>query len=339
MRKLSVMLLAMISIASLSFAEIKFVGGWGCVEFDALQATGTATPTTQVGASWGGNDSAGINFAAKGDKGGLYSEWGLGGDTFAVNKLYFWQNPVDGLKLIVGSKAAIGTLQVHSNNDIFTQLNNANGAALVAEYTGVQNLYLGLAIPTTLGSANALAATYSATQFAADYTLAGVGRIRAQYIGDSNTTDTNYGSIEAAILTAGTLAKGLNLEVGIKAPLQTNATYKANIEVAYSNGPFWAELWLLNNITPSATAAYNGTYSVEATYNISGPFTAGLYVKNEFASSTSDKVQAKPYFQIQHGLDSGYIRSRVYFQMDTDVLATTPSVTWKVPVYLEYCFW
>lgn len=335
----------MISIASLSFAEIKFTNGWGCIEYRALASIGSTTDLgTAIGANWGGTESASLDVQARGDKGGLFGElaFGSGNTSPAISYLYFWQKPIDGLKVVIGSKAALGTLQVHSNNNIFTSLDSANGPAFIAEYTGVQNLYLGVAIPTAINGWNnavtALASTYAATQFAADYTIGGVGRIRAQYIGDATTTDTNYGTIEVAAVTSG-WARGITADVGVKIPLKTAATYNVNIEGTYSNGPLWTELWIMNNITPSATSAYSAYYSVEALYNISGPYSVGIFLGDSFASSTSNTIEAKPYFRVQHGLDNGYIRGQVYFDLSTDVLATTPAITWRLPVYLEYCFW
>lgn len=349
MRKLSVLLLAMITIASLSFAEIKFTGGWGDVEFRAAESLGANTNlVTDIGNNWGGQGDFGLTLQAKGDKGGLYAGVQFNGGNsdilYACDDLFIWMNPVDGLKVSVGPKVGTGTLRVHSADDIFTQFDTAGNPAIVAEFSGIQNLYLGAAVQSVMNNYGAtgymdLLQSYATTQVAADYTIAGFGRIRAQYIGDGDTTNTNNGTVEAAVLTNG-LVKGLTAELGVKAPLVTNAVYQANLYLSYASGALWTEAKAYNKIATATGADFYGMYSVEGNYNLSGPYTAGLYVEDDFTANTSNAITVKPYAQIQHGLDNGYIRGRVYFQFGyTAPTSGTATSTWKVPVYLEYCFW
>jgi hypothetical protein len=338
MRKLGTILLALVVIAGLGFSEIKFTGGWGDYEFRAAQSIGGAALSTSVANPWNGYGSAGLTLQAKGDKGGLYlaPAYASGDNTYSLDSNYIWMLPVDGLKVIIGQKVATGTLRVHSSDAIFTQLNTANAPGLVLEFTKVQNLYLGASVKSVLagwgGTSSAIADTYASAQVAFDYTVAGFGRIRAQYIGDGVATGTNNGTAEVAVLTSG-LVQGLTAELGVKAPLVTGASYNANIYAAYSAGALGTEFWIQNTINTATGATPYGLFvSAEGWYNISGPYTAGLYAGYTLNGST----EVKPYFQIQHGLENGFIKGRFYFDAS---IPATGDLTWRLPVYLEYCFW
>jgi len=340
----------MITIASLSFAEIKFTGGWGDVEFRALESLGANTDlVTDLSNSWGGSGQFGLTLQAKGDKGGLFigGQFDPASKTFAASdNLYIWINPVAGLNVSVGTKYVNGDLRVHSEDDIFTQFNTLGKPAIGVTFTGIQNLYLGATVQSSLNAYSGatyttVPNTYASAQVAADYTIAGFGRVRAQYIGDGNSADTNNGSIEAAVLTNG-LVKGLAVEVGAKAQLQTNAVYNANLYVSYADGPFWMEAKAYNKIPTATGSNFYGKYYADANYNISGPYTAGFQGEDDLTLNTSNKIIAKPYFQVKHGLENGFILTRVYFQYEYtsfNAAGSTATSAWKLPVYLEYCFW
>jgi len=340
----------MITIASLSFAEIKFTGGWGDVEFRALESLGANTDlVTDLSNSWGGSGTYGLTLQAKGDKGGLFAGVQIDPSTKAFaasDNLYIWMKPVDGLQVAIGSKYVNGDLRVHSEDDIFTQFNTAGKPAIGVTFTGIQNLYVAATVQTVINSyypitTSALTSTYASAQVGADYTISGFGRIRAQYIGDGDTTNTNNGSVEVAVLTNG-LVKGLAVEFGAKAQLVADAVYNANLYVSYADGPFWMEAKAYNKISTAAGTEFYGKYYADANYNISGPYTAGFQGEDDFTANTSNKITAKPYFQVKHGLDNGFVVGKVYFQYEyTSYTAagSTAASAWKVPVYLEYCFW
>jgi hypothetical protein len=164
-----------------------------------------------------------------------------------------WWKPVEFFQLDVGKfvsdplRGKIGdswmdglTVNSYGNDEIFNRF-NSNGTGVLASFN-FGGLFIGALVPklTSFGASTAfgkgsvyetvdyasgtgeIGRVYERIQFAAGYTIPGIGLVRAQYLGDNVTLNTTTGTgttprIEAAF--ALTAVPGLTLDIGGKVPL------------------------------------------------------------------------------------------------------------------------
>lgn len=291
MKKALAILMTLALVASAATAEVTW-GIWGRGVFVPVQSTNVGTSatdataksvlTTENVASWGGNQRLGFSINAASDNVGFHVD--LTGDIASVGigdqakawfkfndmfKVEFGKVQFDALRGKIGD---VGGFQryVGTNSDedaIFTRFYPGNGA--VVEITPVEGAVIAASVNPGSDAYSAIAENvYKNIQVGAGYTIAGIGQIRAQYIGNTGkitigekksktyywndttkaiasteTTDPtgdvkfNNAKIQAAFnLTA---VQNLNLDIGATIPLDStmdNVDVKANDGISVNLG-------------------------------------------------------------------------------------------------------
>lgn len=267
MKKALAILAALALVASAASAEVT-VGGWGRGLF-SVQNTGAtgAVVTNTDKASWGGSPRVGFTLAGSADKVGvvadLYFDSNAGKTASLGDQQFIWAKPIDQIKLTLG-RAQVDTLRgnacfgswnwdrdygVNKTGDIgedttFIRLSTGYGDSkhydnklgLIAEITPIDGLFIAAALRDvssyggTTGVNSNMEDSLKNGQYQIGYTIAGVGTIRAQYIGFTNAANENASDFQAAFkLTA---VEKLYADVGFSMNLAANS---AKVVSAYGS--------------------------------------------------------------------------------------------------------
>jgi hypothetical protein len=202
MKKALAILMTLALVASAATAEITW-GAWGRGVFVAAQSNGTDT-TAVTEASWGGNPRIGFGINGSSDNMGFHVD--LTGDVAAVgigDNAKIWWKANDMFKVEIGKvqfdalRGKIGDQSFaryiasfnYGEDQIFSRFYPGCGA--VVEVTPAEGDVLAASVDPS-STATKAETVYQKIQVGAGYTIAGVGQIRAQYIGNVNdvTVDT-----------------------------------------------------------------------------------------------------------------------------------------------------
>jgi hypothetical protein len=383
MKKALAILMTLALVASAATAEITW-GAWGRGVFVPAQSDGTDT-TAITQASWTGNPRIGFSVNGAADNMGFHVD--LTGDVAAVgigDNAKIWWKANDMFKLEIGKvqfdalRGKIGdssfkqyTGWICGDEDvIFTRFYPQCGA--VVEITPAEGLVLAAAVDPS--SAGMKAETvYQKIQVGAGYTIAGVGQIRAQYVGNTNDAADKMGRIEAAFAYTG--VEGLTLDVGgkyylaytstvadvtttVAAPIQASvgANFKkdafglfARVDTSFAGSTKASGKMMGFDFTGTQDTAMTvkvyavpsyaldfATIGCDIGYSMTGDSVATASVAGISASTTTKGSSALgfcPY--IEKGNSNGKIKAGFAVQAPMN---DGDKLKWAVPVLLEYWF-
>nr|WP_318681776.1 hypothetical protein [uncultured Treponema sp.] len=258
MKKIVGTIAAIALAASSAFAGVG-IGSWGRALWAPVQGDKNGVSTWE-GISWFGDDSrvgisihgesenVGFNIDMNGDKGGIGA-----GDT-----QFIWVKPWSFLELQVG-KVQDNTLRGDGCFGAFNWLRNSKMAGLGEDLTfkrigdGTGSQVMGAIVKVTPVDGLLIEAALKADgskvedifkvgQYAAGYDIAGVGLIRAQYIGATKTVNAAF-DLKAV--------DGLALSVGAFIPTESGKTMDINAYAAYGFGMVKAHALVAVGITDS----------------------------------------------------------------------------------------
>jgi hypothetical protein len=350
------------------------VGGWGRLAFVPATATNTTNPdstgtvTTATLPSWAGAapyfGRVGVNFNGNSENIGFSLNLDSNGNTFGVgDQAKAWVNIGNIVKIELGkvqvdhfrgTVSDQGITEVNSfgpEDSVFQRLYPTEGMAL--EITPVDGLFIAAALDAnqkdSAGNVTA-AATFSAIQVQAGYTIKDIGMIRAQYIGAGNTTSSGSATwIQAAFqLTA---VKGLDVDLGAKFNINGNVKAQTAVTLAatYGTGGLGLKLVAQGKFgdTGTVTGSTIGAF-LDANYNITGPLTIGAQVSFNTTSATTNLgsvavagtgFEIYPYVKMGYGQGYGIIGFHYSTNSGTVGGGTaSTSSTWSIPIGVEYWF-
>jgi hypothetical protein len=380
MKKALAILMTLALVASAATAEITW-GAWGRGVFVPAQSNGTDT-TAITQASWTGNPRIGFSVNGAADNMGFHVD--LTGDVADVgigDNAKIWWKANDMFKLEIGKvqfdalRGKIGdssfkqyTGWICGDEDvIFTRFYPACGA--VVEITPAEGLVLAAAVDPS--SAGMKAETvYQKIQVGAGYTIAGVGQIRAQYVGNTNDAADKMGRIEAAFAYTG--VEGLTLDIGGKyflpytstvaaltvtsaAPIQASvgANFKkdafglfARVDTAFAGSVKTSGSFLGINMESTANTGMSikayvvpsysldfATVGCDIGYSMTGDSTLTAAGTTSTVAKASSALGFCPY--IEKGNSNGKIKAGFAVQAP---MTADAKLQWAVPVLLEYWF-
>jgi len=348
MKKSLVLVLIVLFVAAGLFADAG-VGGWGRV---ITQITGSDADDSDVmfdmAPNWSGNggrvrhdvfgngDNVGFRAEVDGNMGDNFYSASYGVGEF----LYVYAMPVEMLKLSAGKfqidtmrggiGAATGTGTAYFSGDLedmlFSRMRTNDGlAAAIMPAEGVDILALISGSPA--GGDSTMEDATKTIQVGAQYKIEGVGRIRAQYIGE-NTWGGSVASEDVQAAFEYTGMDGLKVDAGLKYDLSdaedpTKITVAGTYAMDKINATLAAELNVGDDFDARIFAA--GIYSLE------NSMSARLEVAYQMMED-DNKVCIYPY--VQKGLSNGKMTLGFKFEAAMDAEVNT----WALPLMIEYWF-
>jgi hypothetical protein len=205
MKKLLAISITLVLFASAAFAQVT-VGGWGRADFVPFGNNGDISyADTRV--NWGGRPNFALNFSASGEQIGFVFNYDINRSGIDGNA-YAWWKPLDQFQLDIG-RARWQVLRGPDNIESFHQYSgnktqdedaifhrfettDSAGGGAVLQITPIENLYVGVVIPTGYSGASwegglplapEVKDVYKAAQYGAGYNIDGIGLIRVGYFG------------------------------------------------------------------------------------------------------------------------------------------------------------
>jgi hypothetical protein len=261
MKKALAILMTLALVGSLSFAEVK-IGAWGRGLFVPVYNDGDSDATSFNTVSWGGgNARVGISIIGSSDNAGFEIDMNMDGGSAGIsdqNKI--WIKPMDKVTASVGvvfddtlrGNACYGTwnwirCSTMGEDSIFPRINTGNGG-FVLSAAPVEGLYAVASI-NNIGKSVLQENVMKNAQYAAGYTIANIGTIRAQYIAVYDAAkDLDQSKINAAFKFTG--MENLYVDAGIFIPVNKDdfgmydmminafASYKVSAATLYASGGF-----------------------------------------------------------------------------------------------------
>jgi len=356
MKKIVGTIAAIALAASSAFAGVG-IGGWGRgiwqpVAGNGKDIIGVSCPSWMWGAGYQGprvgisihaeSENVGFNIDMNGDNGGIGA-----GDT-----QFIWVKPWSFLELQVG-KVQDNTLRGDGCFGAFNWLRNSEMASLGEDLTftrlgdGAASQVKGAIVKVTPVDGLLIEAALKADgskvedilkegQYAAGYDIAGVGLLRAQYIGASKTVNAAF-DLKAV--------DGLSLSVGAFIPTESGKTMNINAYGAYGFGIVKAHALVAVGLTDSKADILAG---VGADFDLGNGIAVNADVR--FGTwGTKDNANSISFLAaIQKGFSNGLVGigfegvtkskkeadlggKNFYFDADS-------TFAWQVPVRVEYWF-
>jgi len=322
-----------------------------------------------------GGARIGVTLAGSADKVGFQIDLtGDGGSINAGDQQLIWVKPVDMIKLSLG-RVQVDTLRgnagfgsynwyraygesrgLYGEDFIFFRLSTGIGAnkesnnrqGMIIEITPVEGLFIGVALRNVTGTAvndgsgtdkawhtNQIDLVLPNGQYQVGYTIAGIGTIRAQYIGLFNyDTGKNVSDIEAAFkLTA---VENLLVDVGYHMNLAENTDKLISLYANYKAGA--ATIHALGRVSLPGTGSNMGIYAgAGLDYGFDGGIgiNADVRYSNKYdqnmaaASTANDKITFM--VGVTESLGNGLIGIGFEGSKEADF-------GYSIPVRFEYCF-
>lgn len=365
MKKALAILAALALVASAATAEIT-VGGWGRGLFSVSNSGATGAKTGNVNkASWGGAPRIGFTIAGSADKVGVVAD--IKADTGAVtgavagqgdgialgDQQFIWAKPIDQIKLTLGraqmdtlrGNACFGTWDwdraygagVIGEDFTFQRLSTGyagsatydNKQGLVAEITPIEGLYIGLALRDVNGVNALIEDSIKNGQYAIGYTIAGVGMIRAQYIGHTTGT-VNDSDFQAAFKV--TAVENLYADIGFSMNLDSNSTASKNVSLYVNYAIDKAKIHAAGRVALPKTGDMGMAFGAGIDYALEGGFGLAAdvrYTNKILTGGTKDRITF--FFGATESLGNGLIG--IGFQG-----ASEADFGYAIPVRFEYWF-
>jgi len=297
MKKLLVVLLALVVIGSFASAQVTF-GSWNRIGYSVYtQPASTAAASSAVYPGWSRadftlqviKDNAGIiaNLELKPD-----GSLGTGDNIQAYVKLLdskitlrMGKAYVDALRGKVGGSQAVGSLPTGDEDAIYTRFKMAEGLAL--EIAPVEGLFIGAVV----NKAATVTDEFAAIQVGAGYTIKDLGQLRAGYYGNAGTDDF----IQAAFAFTG--VAGLTADLGMKYYTEAVAhNIPVTVGVKYSMDALNL-MFRTQALIPSGTAAFDESFALNANYKVMDTLVIGADLGLSGIAGTAKTANVTPYVQ------------------------------------------
>jgi hypothetical protein len=334
MKKLFVVLLALMVIGSYVTAADVTIGTWSRLGFMLYQQAGSADATATAYPSWG---RVGLSFSAKTDLFGMAadvnaspSSVGLGDTaklyvklfdkmvTISAGKGYF-----DTLRGKIGGAQSVGLCDGGGEDDIFARFSISKG--LMTELS-VSGLYVGAAFSEN--ATTKASYTYRDIQVGAGYTIEGIGLVRAQFIG--GYVDTR--AVQAAFAFTG--VQGLTVDAGAKFYLGGDETTNQNfasVAAKYSKDALGAMV-RTKVLLPKDPKKLDMSFGANVNYKVMDGIVLGADFGLSSILETGKVFKATPY--VQHNpAGGGTLQLGFQMQMGLDGAKT---FTYGIPLVLTF---
>jgi len=358
MKKSVVILLVMALIAVTAYAQdagIK-LGGWGRSGVELVKGSSAAgvDPVVAMFPQWANGARVGFNVNGNSANVGFNMNVDNNAGSIGIgDQAKIWVQPHAMVKVELGKiqcdvlRGKFGSFNVWSSDvagedDLFARFYpGSGGAGVMISITPADGLFLGAGFNgrgdgdydgNSFDSDDAndyatLQDTYSAIQVGAGYKIAGVGQVRAQYVGSAVT---DGGRAELAFQYNG--MAGLNVDVGTKIAFAANSSIPVNLAGSYSAGALGASLRFKGVFGEAAGSPLNMGVNATITYALAAPLSAGLNITWK-SEGMGNSIYFAPF--VRMGLAQGYTGIGFTFQQS---LATGGSSTYAIPLYVEYWF-
>lgn len=316
-----------------------------------------------------GGARIGVTLAGSADKVGFQIDLnGDGGSINAGDQQLIWAKPVDMIKLSLG-RVQVDTLRgnagfgsynwyraygesrgIYGEDFIFFRLSTGIGAnkesnnrqGMIIEITPVEGLFIGVALRNVTGTdvndgsgtdkawhTNQIDLVLPNGQYQVGYTIAGIGTIRAQYIGLFNyDTGKNVSDIEAAFkLTA---VENLYADIGYHMDLADNSNKLISLYANYKAGA--ATIHALGRLTLPSSGDMGMYFGAGLDYGFDGGI--GINADVRYANKV-DIAGANDRITFMLGVTESLGNGLVGIAFEGSNAA---KFGFSVPVRFEYCF-
>jgi len=349
-------------VASVAFAEVS-IGAWGRGLFVPVSNSGAsdADSTATNKASWGGAPRIGFTIAGNSDNVGFQIDAnGDGGKISTGDQQKIWVKPMDMLTISIGNvyddtlrgNAAFGSFNWDRNmgtwtgEDVtFTRVSTAASDADGSDGYSIQNGSYGQGFVVSVAPVEALYAVVAFTglndgltenlpknmQFAAGYTIDGIGQIRAQYKSNYiKALDETLGMVEAAFKL--TMIENLMVDFGFRMWTNDDVQGETKTVSLYAN-------YKMDALTVHGLAIYDLNKKDDG-YNFAGgvdyDLGDGVAVAGDIRFTNDIKAGGKDaevafFAGVTKGFSNGKIGAGVQVKSAADT-------GYSIPVLLEYWF-
>jgi len=293
MKKLLVVLLALVVIGSFASAQVTF-GSWSRIGVSLYtQPASTAAATSALFPGWG---KGGFTFNVTKDNAGIVADLTIAADgTVSVGDniqafaklfdgmatLHLGKTFGDALRGKIGGGSAVGTTQAGDEDAIYTRFKANKG--LFLELKPVDGLFVGAVVNTAALASDA----FEAVQAGVGYTLKDIGLVRAGYYGDAASGDF----IQAAFAYTG--MAGLTADLGFKFYSENaNAAIPVTVAVKYGKDA----LNVMFRTQASIATAFDMAFGAYANYKVADTMVVGADLGlNSISANMTANVT--PYLQ------------------------------------------
>jgi len=377
MKKALAILMTLALVGSLSFAEVK-IGAWGRGLFVPVYNDGDSDAQSFNTVSWGGkNARVGISIIGSSDNAGFEIDMNMDGGSAGIsdqNKI--WVKPMDKVTASVGvvfddtlrGNACYGTwnwirCSTMGEDSIFPRINTGNGG-FVLSVAPVEGLYA-VASVNNIGNGVLQENVMKNAQYAAGYTIANIGTIRAQYMAVYDpASDLDKSVINAAFKFTG--VENLYVDAGVFIPAKKDdfgvydmmfnvfASYKVSAATLYASGGFATNV--VDTTGDDGNLAMDLGFGVD--YALAGGVTLSADVRNQNETGTGvygKEMNSDGMTSFFVGVDKGFSNGKIGigFQYSTTTFNNWGQLDWSgkeptadaksnatyaIPVKLEYWF-
>lgn len=362
MKKALIVLLAVTLMAGYVIAQDEAkpapsigVNSWGRVFYVPYASSGISgqDPYVTTGPSWASGGRVSVRFYSQNsDKFGFGVHFDSNGASGPVigDEAKVWAKPFDMLTIQLGKiqgdvlRGKIGdsgAVQVASSGEdnIFARFYPTHG--MLVELRPAEGFYIGAALDAPAGAATGVQKDYfAAIQIGAGYTIAGLGQIRAQYIGGSDSTPVvgNAGK-PMQVAFAFTGMEGLLIDAGL--------TFQTKSDVAKNVFAVGATYGGIENV--SLKARLDTAFGKDATNDktdiafftddsivIADPMSVGAQASFSGLAAEAKEFQLYPYLKFNCG--PGFVQFGALVSIGLESSAPLNATAFAIPVLMEYYF-
>ncbi len=261
MKKALAILMILALVGSAAFAEITF-GAWGRGVFVPVMNSGASgvDSTSADAASWGA-DLIRVGFTVSGVSDNVGFQVDVTGENVGTgDQQKIWVKPFNGVTVTVGNyfddtlrgNAAFGSFNWYrpygtwTGEDVIFDRIYSEGQGFEVALAPVEGLYIAASFKGVDGLTEALATN---GQYAFGYTIAGIGQIRAQYIGDyiAETAESTTYSLDSAtgeLVETTTLATKKDNDATVEVAFKVTAVENLYADIGvkmFTNNDFHAQ--------------------------------------------------------------------------------------------------
>jgi hypothetical protein len=357
MKKAVLILAALVLIASVAFGDAGIkIGAWGRGLF--IPAMAGADTMAQAACSWAWNPRVGFNITGTSDNVGVSADFNFdGGGVAAGDNQKIWVKPIDMLTLTIGrfyddtlrGSASFGMWNwlrmatMNGDGAIFSRVGEAAQKNFEISLAPVEGLYIFVSFGGILGGGSPSVLTedmFKTGQYGAGYTIAGIGMIRAQFLGEGeNAAGDMQGTIEGAFkLTAG---PGLTVDLGVALPMDSDAagyTFRAALFASYALDALTINAEGSMRMLSTDDVAFEIGVGVD--YAIGGGISVGADVRylNEFQGATKLSSATDATSEVDLDPLSATYLQNIYVPATADVYEAYPDGQIGIAIYVSMGF-